>query len=171
MEVTQIFALQFVLSIVVFSLIAKWVLVPRFAEMKPREVLFWLILPHAFRHIGMVFLVPGIVAETLPANFAYPAAFGDLLACILALFAMNALRGGCTNKALALVWIFNTIGALDLLFALSHVAVVPLFGAAWYIPTFLVPVLLVSHFMIFKRLLSPAYNAQFKSDTATCPAY
>ena len=27
------------------------------------------------------------------------------------------------------------------------------FGAAWYIPTFFVPLLLVTHFMIFARLL------------------
>jgi hypothetical protein len=29
----------------------------------------------------------------------------------------------------------------------------PLFGAAWHVPTFLVPLLLVSHVMVFSRLL------------------
>ena len=44
-------------------------------------------------------------------------------------------------------------GTVDLLNALRHVNVAPNFGAAWYIPTFLVPLLLVTHFMIFVRLL------------------
>ncbi|MEE8056050.1 MAG: hypothetical protein V3T38_08400, partial [Gammaproteobacteria bacterium] len=55
--------------------------------------------------------------------------------------------------ALALVWLFNIVGTVDLLNALRHVNVAPAFGAAWYIPTFLVPLLLVTHFMIFVRLL------------------
>jgi uncharacterized membrane protein len=53
------------------------------------------------------------------------------------------------------VWIFNVVGTIDLLNALRHVDVAPKFGAAWYIPTLLVPVLLVTHFMIFVRLAKP----------------
>jgi hypothetical protein len=52
-----------------------------------------------------------------------------------------------------LVWLFNTVGTVDLVNALRHVDVAPDFGAAWYIPTLLVPLLLVTHFMIFARLL------------------
>ncbi|MEE9147889.1 MAG: hypothetical protein V3U27_10905, partial [Candidatus Tectomicrobia bacterium] len=56
----------------------------------------------------------------------------------------------------ALVWLFNIVGTVDLLNALRHLDVAPAFGAAWYIPTFLVPVLLVTHFMMFARLFSRA---------------
>jgi len=63
-----------------------------------------------------------------------------------------ALRTGWA-RALALVWLFNILGAVDLLNALRHANVVTDFGAAWYIPTFFVPLLLVTHFMIFARLL------------------
>ncbi len=52
-----------------------------------------------------------------------------------------------------LTWIFNIIGILDLLNALRHAVVVPHLGSAWYIPTMLVPALLVTHFMIFAMLL------------------
>ena len=52
-----------------------------------------------------------------------------------------------------MVWLFNIVGSLDLLNALRHLEVAPMFGAAWYIPTFLVPLLLVTHYMIFLRLL------------------
>jgi hypothetical protein len=100
----------------------------------------------------MVFLVPGVTAQSLPGSFANPAAYGDLLAGLLALLALIALRSGWA-RALAVVWIFNTVGTLDLLNALRHVNVPPHLGAAWYIPTLLVPLLLVTHFMVFARLL------------------
>ena len=37
--------------------------------------------------------------------------------------------------------------------ALRHADAVPGLGATWYIPTFFVPLLLVTHFMIFVRLI------------------
>ena len=151
MDTQAIFGLQFILSIIVWGLIAKWLLAPWLAKMPQDQALFWLTLPHAFRHIGMVFLVPGVVAQPLPSNFAIPAAYGDLLTSVLALLALVALRTGW-GHAVALVWIFNVVGIVDLLNALRHVNVAPAFGAAWYIPTFLVPILLVTHFMIFVRL-------------------
>ncbi len=152
MDTQAIFGLQFVMSLVVWGLIAKWLLAPWLAKMPQHQALFWLTLPHAFRHIGMVFLVPGVVAQPLPAAFAMPAAYGDLVTGVLALLALVALRTGWVG-ALALVWLFNIVGTVDLLNALRHVNVAPAFGAAWYIPTFLVPLLLVTHFMIFVRLL------------------
>jgi hypothetical protein len=155
MDTQAIFGLQFILSLVVWGLIAKWLVAPWLAKMSSHQALFWLALPHAFRHIGMVFLVPGVVAQPLPAAFAMPAAYGDLVTGVLALFALIALRTGWVG-AVALVWLFNIVGTVDLLNALRHVNVAPAFGAAWYIPTFLVPVLLVTHFMIFVRLLRRA---------------
>ncbi len=155
MDTQAIFGLQFVMSLVVWGLIAKWLLAPWLAKMPSYDALFWLTLPHAFRHIGMVFLVPGVVAQPLPAAFAMPAAYGDLVTGVLALLALVALRTGWVG-ALALVWLFNIVGTVDLLNALRHVNVAPAFGAAWYIPTFLVPLLLVTHFMIFVRLLRRA---------------
>ena len=152
MDVQAIFGLQFVISIVVFSLLARWELAPRLANLSTTEALFWLTLPHAFRHIGMVFLVPGVVYQPLPSEFALPAAYGDLVTGLLALLAMLALRSRWA-VALPAVWLFNVVGSLDLLNALRHLDVAQNFGAAWYIPTFLVPLLLVTHYMIFARLL------------------
>jgi hypothetical protein len=147
-----IFGLQFVLSLLVIGLLARWILAPWLANQPQREALFWLTLPHAFRHMGMVFLVPGVVAEPLPNDFAIPAAYGDLATGLLALLALIVLRAGWVG-ALVLVWVFNIVGTVDLLNALRHVDVAPSFGAAWYIPTVFVPLLLVTHFMIFHRLL------------------
>ena len=152
MDTLAIFGLQFFLSLVVWGVIAKWSLGPWLEKKSSHEALYWLTLPHAFRYIGMVFLVPGVVARPLPGAFATPAAYGDLATAVLAVLALVALRAGWA-KALALVWLFNIVGTVDLVNALRHSDAVPDFGAAWYIPTFLVPLLLVTHFMIFARLL------------------
>jgi len=53
------------------------------------------------------------------------------------------------------VWLFNLVGTIDLLNALRHVDVARNLGSAWYISTRLVPVLLITHFMIYVRLLKP----------------
>ena len=71
MDTQAIFGLQFLLSVLVWSIAAKWLVVPWLDGMSRRHALSWLTLPHAFRHIGMVFLVPGVVAEPLPASFAH----------------------------------------------------------------------------------------------------
>ena len=159
MNVQDIFLLQFVSSLLVLGLLAKWVLTPALARQSQREALFWLTLPHAFRYIGLVFLVPGVVAQPLPDNFAIPAAYGDLAAAALALLALVLLRNRWKG-AIGMVWLFNIVGTVDPLNALRHVDVAPKFGAAWYIPTMLVPVLLVTHFMIFTRLFKPGKKSE-----------
>src|SRR5262245_66201850 len=49
----------------------------------------------------------------LPAAFAIPAAYGDLIAALLALVALAALRSGV---GIPLVWAFNLWGTADLLY-------------------------------------------------------
>ena len=127
MDALAIFGLQLFLSLVVWGLIAKWLLTPWLEKQSRHQALFWLTLPHAFRYMGMVFLVPGIAAQPLPISFANPAAYGDLISALLALLALSALRTGKTS-ALLLVWIFNIVGTADLLYALSHADVVPDLG-------------------------------------------
>ncbi len=153
MDIQAIFGLQFLLSLLAWGVIARFLLSPGLAKLPQHEALLWLSLPHAFRHVGMVFLVPGVVDPSLPTEFASPAAYGDLATGVLALFAIIALRFRW-SVALALVWLFNIVGTIDLANALRHLDVAPMFGAAWYIPTMLVPLLLVTHFLMFKRLLA-----------------
>ncbi len=158
MDIQAIFGLQFLLSLLAWGVIAGLLLSPWLARKPLHEALVWLSLPHAFRHIGMVFLVPGVVDQALPTAFAVPAAYGDLATGLLALGAIVALRFKW-SLALALVWLFNVVGTVDLANALRHLDVAPGFGAAWYIPTMLVPLLLVTHFLIFKRLLAQGHEA------------
>ena len=151
MDMLVIFGLQFVLSLIVYAFLAKWYVVPWLAKQPTRQALIPLIIPHAFRHIGLAFLVPGLVVQPLPSFFAYTAAYGDFISGLLALFSLIALRARW-RFSLGLVWLFNIVGTVDLLNALRQAEVVPKLGTTWLIPTFLVPILLVTHGLIFIRL-------------------
>lgn len=153
MTVTDIFGLQFLLNLVVFSLLALWIARPALNRLDAPEALFWLTVPHAFRHIGMVFQVPGVVAPEMPETFSLAAAYGDLAAGLLAIATLVALRRRWAVM-IPMTWLFTIVGVADLANALPHVEAVPHFRAAWYIPTMLVPLLLVAHFMTIARLVA-----------------
>lgn len=168
MSTRAIFGLQVLLSLVCYSLIARWYVAPRLAALPLPAALTPLLLFHAFRYLGMVFLVPTVVGPALPAAFAVPAAYGDLLAALLALLAIAALRMRWT-LAIPLVWIFNLVGTLDLLNAFyqgmrNNVQL----GAAYYIPTFAVPALVVTHVLIFAILIR---RARYSRSAAATPEF
>ena len=56
-----------------------------------RDVVLPILLLHALRHLGLMFLAPGAVYPGIPQQFTYPAALGDLLAAVLALIAIPAV--------------------------------------------------------------------------------
>lgn len=117
-----------------------------------------LLILHAFRYVGLAFLIPGVVSPELPAAFARPAALGDVVAAFLALLALLGL-GNVVGTVLT--WTFNIWGSADLIFAFYNGARLVRagqlrathFGAAYFIPTFYVPLLLITHGIIFCRLL------------------
>lgn len=155
MDSFQIFGLQALLSLFVYGLVATWFVTPRLARLPLREALVPLVFPHTFRHLGLVFLVPSIVSSSLPPAFARPAAYGDLVTAFLAFISLVALRKHW-GTALILVWIFNIFGTLDFANAFyqgARLSVPDQLGSAWYVPTFLVPALLVIHVMIFTLLI------------------
>jgi hypothetical protein len=102
-----------------------------------------------------MFLAPGATYPGIPAQFAYPAAFGDLLAAVLALAAIPAVALRA-ESAFPLVWLFNVEGTLDLI-AATVLATVwgasAYMGPAYWIPAFWVPALLVTHYITFVLLL------------------
>ncbi|MGI9352555.1 MAG: hypothetical protein ACR2O3_13405 [Rhizobiaceae bacterium] len=151
MDMLTVFGVQFLLSIIVFAMIGAWLVRPWLYDKPIEQALFWLVLPHAFRHLGLVFLVPGVVAPSMAANFANAAAYGDLAAGLLAVMALIAIQRRW-SLMLPIVWLLNIVGTVDLLNALRHTDALPYFQSAWYIPTFVVPLLLVTHFMMFALL-------------------
>ena len=159
MTTQQIFGLQVLLSFVLYTLVARWYVSPRLGALPVDRALQPLLVLHATRHMGLVFLVPTVVGGALPAAFAASAAYGDLLAGALALGALVALRARA-GVARPLTWLFNIVGLADLVNAfyqgLSHDVQL---GAAYYIPTFIVPALVVTHVMIFRLLLRHSASA------------
>ena len=153
MQPLEIFATQLLFSLLVYSLLARWIIVPKLAPMKQNDRLFWLVLPHTSRHIGLSFLVPGLTAGELRDGFAMPTAYGDFITAILALVSLLLLKRE-SRLAIPLVWVTTLFGTADLLKALSNPDMVPILGTTWYIPTMWVPLLLVSHFLTARELLS-----------------
>lgn len=157
MDIRAIFGIN-VLATFVSSAIAARLFVWPWLRNKGRYAApLVLVAPHMFlRFIGLSFLVPGVVSPALPASFAVSAAYGDLAAGILAIITTIALAK-TARWAIPAVWVFNLWGAADLLLAFYealHSGLRPgMFGAAFYLPTTIVPNLLMSHIVIFALLL------------------
>ncbi len=153
MTPVQIFGLQFCFSLTIYALIAKWYVAPRLASMPMHDALVPLLLLHAFRHLGLVFLLPGFVGSSLPPAFALPTAYGDLLTGVCALLAAVALRTR-SPAGIALAWIANLVGALDFLYGFYQGTRLQVsLGAAYYIPVVVNPAMWVAHFMMFSMLI------------------
>jgi len=151
----NILTVNLLFSTLVFWIAAKLYLLPRLRELKPQAVLLPILLLHSFRHLGLMFLEPGATYAGIPAPFAYPAAFGDLLAALLALAAIPAVAMNWKG-ARVLVWIFSVEGTLDLGTAIALAAIYDahvFMGPAYWIPAFWVPALLVTHYITFMVLL------------------
>ena len=87
-----ILPLSLVMGLVGYGLIAQWYVMPILRTLPRARALLPLLLFHSFRFIGLTFLIPGVTAQELDPRFANPAAYGDLLAAVLALLAIVALR-------------------------------------------------------------------------------
>jgi hypothetical protein len=102
-----------------------------------------------------MFLAPGATYAGIPLQFAVPAAYGDLLAAILALLSIPAVAAGHWSSR-PLLWAFNVEGSLDLLLAMTLAILYeasPFMGPAYWIPAFWVPALLVTHYTTFVILM------------------
>lgn len=144
---------------IAFSLIAWGVVAKRYvwAKLRPlsrAEALRPLLVLHSFRFLGLAFLVPGVVSPDLPPTFAHAAAYGDLVAAILALLSLASLS---SRAGVVIAWIFNLWGTVDLLNAFYQANAAGLMagqlGAAYFIPTLIVPLLLITHALAFRILL------------------
>ena len=159
MSPPAIFFFSIVASLVLFTHIARWYVMPPLRRLPVERALPPLLLFHCFRYIGLAFLIPGVVSPSLPAGFARPAAYGDLLSGVLAYVALLAVRFRWP-LAIPLVWLFNVVGTLDLVNAFiqaaRHGTQPSQLGFMYFIPTLRVPSVYVAHFMIFVLLLRPS---------------
>jgi hypothetical protein len=142
------------LSFIAWGIFTAQYVWPELRLRQRAEALRPLLILHSFRFIGLAFLVPGIVSPDLPATFAYSAAYGDIIAAILAVLALISL---CSAAGVVIAWMFNLWGAADLLNAFyqaNHAGLLPeQLEATYFIPTLIVPLLLITHGLTFRILL------------------
>lgn len=147
----NILTINLLFSTVVFGIGAKIYLLPRLKTWKPQTILVPILLLHSFRHLGLMFLATGAAYTGIPAQFAYPAALGDLFTAVLALAAIPYVLKEA-KRGRFMVWIFNVVGTLDLVAAIGLATVydaAAYMGPAYWIPAFWVPALLVTHYITF----------------------
>jgi hypothetical protein len=141
-------------SLIAWGFVATQYLWPKLRLLRRAEALRPLLLLHSFRYIGLAFLVPGVVSPDLPASFAHSAAYGDIVAATLALLSIASLPG---VAGVILAWAFNLWGSADLLNAFyqaAHAGLLPgQLSATYFIPTLIVPALLITHGLAFRILL------------------
>jgi hypothetical protein len=137
-----------------WGIVAKRYIWPKLRLLQWAEALRPILILHSFRFIGLAFLVPGVVSPDLPSAFAHGDAYGDIIAATLALLSLASLS---SRAGLVIAWIFNLWGAADLLNAFYQGAIAGLvpgqLGVTYFLPTLIVPLLLITHGLAFRILL------------------
>ena len=148
------FFVSIAFGFIAWGIVAKRYIWPKLRLLRRAEALRPLLILHSFRFVGLAFLVPGVVSPELPSAFAYSAAYGDLVAATLALLSLVSLP---RRAGIVIAWIFNLWGSADLLNAFYQANDAGLMagqlGAAYFIPTLVVPLLLITHGLVFRILL------------------
>src|SRR5579872_3437779 len=115
-----------------------------------------LTTPHAFRFLGLYSLTQAAFNPQIPPQWADPTAYGDLATYVAAVLALVALGRGW-GIAVPFVWLCNVLGVyafLDSTYKIfsTHLPV-HLLNAGWFLPVFYIPVLVWSHYFLFRALL------------------
>ena len=156
MSAFHVLSVQSTLSLIAFVLIARWHVAPRLDTLTRDDALIALLWVHVFRYAPLTLYAPGQVDPRIPADVAGTVAFGDLVAGLVALVALLAVKLR-TPGAIALVWIFSVVGIGDLVLATLKAVGAEMYSFAmgwnWYILNFYVPMLVVGHVMIIRLLL------------------
>jgi hypothetical protein len=162
----------------ILGFVAAYRFSPGFRAFARRIDLALLVGSHLWRFVGLAFVVAWLNGA-LPAGFAVPEGFGDIVAAAGALALVPMLRRGTASRGWLLAW--NTWGLVDLVSALAMGVLYsdgPLGLLApgtvttrWMvtfpvslIPTFFVPLFLLLHALTFVRIaeMAPA-SARFRA--------
>jgi hypothetical protein len=151
-----VFGIQTFFSFVVFGLLAWWFVWPWLRSIDRTNAFTALTFVHALRPIGATVLVASVAGTALPRDFTEQVAYGDLATSALAVITLVALRSRL-GFAIALVWLTNVVGTLDLanaLFGGVRYDIARLgMGSFWYVVTILVPILWIAHVLAFLLLV------------------
>jgi hypothetical protein len=153
---------QLVLVGLTVLLLVVWVALPSFRRWLLGLDLRWLIALHLTRYVGIYFLIIYYRDGALPRAFAVPGGWGDIVVATLALGLVAA--GGNLEPKRWLVGLWNTLGLIDILFVVATASRLAqadpdsmnalLHLPLSLLPTFLVPLLIADHVLIFWRVAS-----------------
>jgi hypothetical protein len=152
MEAAILFAVSVLMSLIVWNKISKKYLWHRIKDQELRKAVQPILILHSFRFAGLSFLIPGVASAGLNPAWALPAAFGDFTAAILAFTTLLLIN---SRSFRLFLWIFNILGLVDLLLAFvdgPRYSILPFLGADYFIVILYVPILLLTHMMVFKLL-------------------
>jgi hypothetical protein len=148
------FFVSIAFSFIAWGIVAARYIWPELRLRQQAEALGPLLTVHTFRFVGLSFLVPGVASPALPSAFAHSAAYGDIIAATLALLSLLSLRN---RVGVLIAWVFNLWGTVDILNAFYQANRAGLLagqlGATYFIPTLIVPLLLITHVLAFRILL------------------
>jgi hypothetical protein len=158
---------QVVLVGLTVLLLGAVVVLPRFRGWLRALDLRWLVALHLTRFVGIYFLVLYYRDAALPYAFAVPGGWGDMIVAALALGLLAAVRKLETRRALVGIW--NALGLIDILFVVATASRLAFadpdsLNALLRLPlsllvTFLVPLIIASHVVVFWRLGTHAKSA------------
>jgi hypothetical protein len=127
----------------------------------------WLVVLHLTRLFAGAYFLVLCQRRLLPCAFATPAGWGDIVIGVLAVALVSSMH---TQFAKTVLLSWNTLGLIDVVFAVSSVL---RFGLKdWQsmhalrelplslLPTFLVPLIIASHVLIFVRLIRRRIGSQ-----------
>ena len=156
MQPQPVFFVSVAFGFIAWGVVTARYVWPQLRDKSRSDALQPVLILHSFRYLGLATLVPGVVSPDLPLEFARPEAYGDFITAILALLTLLVLP---RRTGFILAWIFNILGTLDLLNAFYQGNAAGLLagqlGAAYFIPVFFVPILLITHGLAFRILLQP----------------
>jgi len=128
----------------------------------------WLVVLHLTRLFAGAYFLVLCQRRQLPCAFATPAGWGDIVIGVLAVAWVSSMRPTQFAKAFLLAW--NTLGLIDIVFVVASAL---RFGLKdWQsmhalrelplslLPTFLVPLIIASHVLIFVRLTRARIGSQ-----------
>jgi hypothetical protein len=127
----------------------------------------WLVVLHLTRLFAGAYFLVLCQHRVLPCAFATPAGWGDIVIGVLAVALVSSMH---TQFAKTVLLSWNTLGLIDIVFVVSSVL---RFGLKdWQsmhalrelplslLPTFLVPLIIASHVLIFVRLIRARIGSQ-----------
>lgn len=162
---SAIFGAQVMTNLLICALVARWYVAPRLARLSVRDALTPLLLIQATRVIGLVFIVDAVTDPTLPRGLALTAALGDTLTAVLALISLALLRRGVQGWRVG-VWAMTVVGIAGLMVVAGWGIAIGFpnyeLGAAWFIPTVLGPIMMVTHALVIMQVRRVALSAPEK---------